>query len=264
MSGDALAVLGAQLAGDIFHLGMAAPARGIIVHLPVEIAETEIGEARRAGAVAGAVEAVAGEAGIGCPGAAAAQRDQFAGGGKRIAVLAASRAAACREAHRRDRQAGRHGSFETPSHHGSGTSAQTRCSESATIPDGGSGVLMIAARAVPATLLLLAACKPPPDGRHHMPGADAAAGRAVVERVGCATCHDFPDISWPRGAVGPALDGFSGQALIVGRIPNRPDLLAAFVRDAPAIVPGAAMPTMPITEKEARDVAAYLYTLDGD
>jgi cytochrome c2 len=123
---------------------------------------------------------------------------------------------------------------------------------------------MIAARAVPATLLLLAACKPPPDGRHHMPGADAAAGRAVVERVGCATCHDFPDIGWPRGAVGPALDGFAGQALIVGRIPNRPDLLAAFVRDAPAIVPGAAMPTMPITEEEARDVAAYLYTLDGD
>ena len=123
---------------------------------------------------------------------------------------------------------------------------------------------MIAARAMPATLLLLAACKPPPDARHHMPEADAAAGRAVVERVGCTSCHAFPDIGWPRGAVGPDLSRFATQTLIAGRLPNRPDQLAAFVRDAPATLPGSAMPAMPIDEAEARDVAAYLYTLGDD
>ena len=96
-----------------------------------------------------------------------------------------------------------------------------------------------------------------------MPEADAQAGRAVVERVGCGSCHTFPDIRWPRGGVAANLDGFADQALIAGRLPNRPDILAAFVRDAPALVPGVAMPAMPMTEGEARDVAAYLYTLDG-
>ena len=50
--------------------------------------------------------------------------------------------------------------------------------------------------------------------------------------------------------------------MIAGRLPNRPDVLAAFVRNAPALVPGTAMPAMPLTEEESRDVAAYLYTLE--
>ena len=85
----------------------------------------------------------------------------------------------------------------------------------------------------------------------------------MVERVGCGSCHVFPDIAWPRGGVAANLDGFADQSLVAGRIPNRPDLLAAFVRDAPSLVPGIAMPAMPMTEEESRDVAAYLYTFDG-
>ena len=112
-------------------------------------------------------------------------------------------------------------------------------------------------------MLLLAACKPPPDDRHHMPGADPAAGRAVVQRVGCAACHVFPDIDWPRGSLGPNLGDFADQGLIAGRVANRPDRLAAFVRDAPSLIPGTTMPAMPISERESRDVAAYLYTLRG-
>jgi cytochrome c1 len=38
-------------------------------------------------------------------------------------------------------------------------------------------------------------------------------------------------------------------------------VLAAFVRDAPSLVPGTAMPAMPLTEAEARDVAAYLMAI---
>jgi mono/diheme cytochrome c family protein len=110
-------------------------------------------------------------------------------------------------------------------------------------------------------LVLVAACKPPPDERHAMPRADPAHGRAVMERVGCGSCHRVPGV-WPEGKVGPPLAGFADQSLIAGRLPNRPDVLAAFVRDAPAMVPGSTMPAMPITPEEARDVAAYLYTLE--
>ena len=111
-------------------------------------------------------------------------------------------------------------------------------------------------------VLMLGACKPPPDERHHMPGADAGEGRAAIERVGCGACHVIPGVAWPEGEVGPSLQGFAGQGLIAGRLPNRPEVLAAFVRDAPALVPGTAMPAMPLSEEESRDVAAYLYTLE--
>ena len=95
-----------------------------------------------------------------------------------------------------------------------------------------------------------------------MPEADAAAGREAVRRAGCASCHTFPDIAWPRGTVAPPLGNFANRTLIAGELPNRPDVLAAFVRNAPALLPGTTMPAMPISERESRDVAAYLYTLE--
>ncbi|MDD3837074.1 MAG: c-type cytochrome, partial [Phenylobacterium sp.] len=96
-----------------------------------------------------------------------------------------------------------------------------------------------------------------------MAGADPARGRRVIEQVGCGACHLIPGVSWPQGRVGPSLDGFGSQALIGGRFPNRPEILARWVRDAPSLAPRTGMPAMPMTEPEARDVAAYLYTLDA-
>ncbi len=113
-----------------------------------------------------------------------------------------------------------------------------------------------------AVLLTLAACKPQPDARPELPHADAERGRVAMERVGCGACHLIPGV-WPNGRAGPSLEAFAGQGLIAGRLPNRPDILAAFVADAPRLLPDTAMPAMPLTEEEARDVAAYLYTLDG-
>lgn len=121
---------------------------------------------------------------------------------------------------------------------------------------------MSTAHALISLLLFAGACKPPPDERHHMPQADPARGKAAIERVGCASCHDIPGIRWPDGALGPGLRGFADQGLIAGRLPNRPEVLAAFVRDAPSLLPGTTMPAMPLNEEESRDVAAYLYTLE--
>ena len=52
--------------------------------------------------------------------------------------------------------------------------------------------------------------------------------------------------------------------MIAGRLPNQPDMMTRFVRDAPSLLPDTGMPAMPLTEAEARDVAAYLYSLDED
>lgn len=110
-------------------------------------------------------------------------------------------------------------------------------------------------------LLAVCGCKQPPDQQHFMAAADPRRGREIIVRVGCSSCHEIPGIGWPKGRIAPSLEGFAGQSLIAGRAPNRPDVLARFVRNAPEVVPGSGMPPMPLQPEEARDVAAYLYTL---
>ena len=108
---------------------------------------------------------------------------------------------------------------------------------------------------------LLCACADKSDPPRAIAGADAGRGLAIMERVGCAACHVTPDIGWPQGLAGPSLHGFADSPMIAGQFPNRPDLLIAFIKDAPSMAPATAMPAMPLTDAEARDVAAYLYTL---
>jgi cytochrome c1 len=44
-------------------------------------------------------------------------------------------------------------------------------------------------------------------------------------------------------------------------LPNDPQSLALWVRAPEHVVPGTAMPEQPMSERQARDIAAYLYTL---
>lgn len=116
------------------------------------------------------------------------------------------------------------------------------------------GVLIVAA--------LLCACVDKTDPPRSIMGADAERGLAVMHRVGCAACHVIPGVRWPQGLAGPSLKGFADSPMIGGRFPNRPDILVDWLIDAPSMSPETAMPAMPLTQAEARDVAAYLYTLD--
>lgn len=110
----------------------------------------------------------------------------------------------------------------------------------------------------------LAACKDPVETRREPASDPKERGRAVIERVGCGSCHEIPGVPWPAGRLGPSLKGFDDVGLIAGQLPNRPDVLAAFVRNAPAVKPGSSMPPMPVSQAEAEDIAAYLYGLDSD
>lgn len=108
----------------------------------------------------------------------------------------------------------------------------------------------------------LSGCKQPPESRYSRGSTAAERGLATIERVGCASCHEIPGIAWPKGALGPSLKGFDDDGLIAGELPNTAENLAAFIRNAPAVKPGSTMPAMPVSEEEARDMAAYLYGLD--
>lgn len=93
--------------------------------------------------------------------------------------------------------------------------------------------------------------------------ADAVAGRGLLLEHGCAACHDIPGLRHPTTHVGPSLAGLADRAYLAGQLPNTPDHLVAWIVDPQALVPGTAMPTLGVSEGEARDMAAYLATLGG-
>jgi cytochrome c1 len=246
---DGSALARVEPLGDPAHLRMVPASVSIGFKLPLQVTGVQAGKARGSGAVAATVQAVAGEAGICGAGTGAAQGHELAGRGEAVGRGGGDRIAAGQQ---HDCGNGREGCKVGGHRHRPGATSRPAAQ-------------FRSGRLLPTLLLLLlapigaAGCKPPPDQRQFTASADAAAGRAEIERVGCAACHDIPGIDWPRGKVGPALAGLSDRALIAGRLPNRPDLLAAFVRDAPALVPGSAMPAMPLTERQSEDIAAYLY-----
>ncbi|QNM81872.1 c-type cytochrome [Sphingomonas sabuli] len=114
-----------------------------------------------------------------------------------------------------------------------------------------------------AVSMTLAACKPVPDDKVLPDDASVARGRAIVERVQCGACHQMPGIDWPRGELGPSLENYGDRALVAGTLPLTPDTLARFIRNAPEAKPGTVMPAMPLTPREARDVAYYLLAEDA-
>ena len=108
--------------------------------------------------------------------------------------------------------------------------------------------------------ILLTGCGEPATDQETRVG-DVAAGRTVVATLDCGVCHDIPGIAGADWIVGPPLAGFGRRTLIAGLLPNEPDLLAQWVRDAPSLVPNTGMPDLPISDAEAANVAAFLYTL---
>lgn len=92
-------------------------------------------------------------------------------------------------------------------------------------------------------------------------GADAERGRVAIRQYGCVACHAVPGVRNPGGNVGPPLAGLAKRGYIGGVLPNTPDQLVRWLLDPPGVDPRTAMPDVGLNEAEARDIAAYLYTL---
>lgn len=90
---------------------------------------------------------------------------------------------------------------------------------------------------------------------------DAARGEIVIGRSGCGSCHVIPGIMQANGMVGPPLDHFARRTIVAGLLPNTPSNLVHWIRQPQQVVPGNAMPDAGLDEQQARDVAAYLYSL---
>ncbi len=106
---------------------------------------------------------------------------------------------------------------------------------------------------------LLGACDAPAPGPKV--DGDAEAGRRAIAALDCGVCHLVPGVRGARGVVGPSLAGFAARSYIGGVLPNRPSTLIDWIRAAPELIPSTAMPQLPVSRREARNIAAYLYTL---
>ncbi|MBI1299504.1 c-type cytochrome [bacterium] len=89
-------------------------------------------------------------------------------------------------------------------------------------------------------------------------------GRAVLEDYGCGSCHTIPGVPGANSLVGPPLNGWAERSFIAGKLPNEPEHLEQWVRFPQAIEPGTAMPNMDVTEEDAVDMVAYLFSLRRD
>lgn len=92
--------------------------------------------------------------------------------------------------------------------------------------------------------------------------ADARRGRQALPQYACSACHTIPGITSSHPQVGPPLAGIASRSLIAGRLPNTPDNLVAWITRTHAVDARSAMPEMGVSEQDARDIAAYLGTLD--
>lgn len=92
-------------------------------------------------------------------------------------------------------------------------------------------------------------------------GGSMKAGRTAIAAYGCGSCHVISGISGARGEVGPPLAGIATRAQIAGHLPNDPDSMVRWLMHPQAVAPGNGMPEMGVSQREARDMAAYLYTL---
>ena len=110
-----------------------------------------------------------------------------------------------------------------------------------------------------AFLALVAACGEPAAPAL---GGDPEQGRLLLRQFACGSCHSIPGVANAGGRVGPPLEGVAKRVYLGGVLPNTPQNMAEFIREPHKADPRTAMPAMGVTEAHARDMVAYLYTLE--
>ena len=117
--------------------------------------------------------------------------------------------------------------------------------------------------AISAVLVLVAAtgCKVQRPANQRVLYGDPHRGKVAIEHFGCGSCHMIPGIRSADGIVGPSLAGIADRGMVAGVVQNTPDEMIRWIVMPQSMVPGNAMPNLGVSDGEARDIAAYLYTL---
>lgn len=99
------------------------------------------------------------------------------------------------------------------------------------------------------------------DARALTNGGDATRGRELMRTYGCGSCHTIPRVPGAESTVGPSLAGEATRAYVAGVTPNTPENMIRWIMNPPSIDDRTAMPNLHVNATDARDIAAYIYTL---
>lgn len=94
-----------------------------------------------------------------------------------------------------------------------------------------------------------------------MVGGDAERGEKAIRNYGCGSCHSIPGIREAQAVVGPPLAGIAARSYVAGVLSNTPEHMMQWLQNPQAVDNRTAMPNLGVTERDARDIATYLYTL---
>ena len=111
-------------------------------------------------------------------------------------------------------------------------------------------------------VLLVASCDSTADTvARQLTGGEPDKGKLAMVKYGCDTCHNIPGVLTATATVGPPLAQIALRSYLAGRIDNTPENMIHWIRQPHSVDPQTAMPETGVTERDGRDIAAYLYTL---
>lgn len=88
-------------------------------------------------------------------------------------------------------------------------------------------------------------------------------GLNALRQYNCSSCHLIPGISAARNHVGPPLGGVTRRAYIAGLLKNTDENLIQWIRFPRKVDADSAMPDLGVSEKHAREMVAYFYSVDN-
>lgn len=118
--------------------------------------------------------------------------------------------------------------------------------------------LMLGAAVAAVAVACTSPSAPPPEMRD----GDPERGARLIQEYGCAACHTVPGVRGADGKVGPPLTEFGTRSFIAGNLRNNGENLQRWIRDPQEVEPGTAMPDLGVKPLDAKDIAAYLFTLE--
>jgi cytochrome c len=125
----------------------------------------------------------------------------------------------------------------------------------------GGGILLLVFVVLAIALVANTADNMPVMAKQTIPGGNPMDAPEAISRYGCGTCHHIPGVVGADGVVGPELENISRRSLLAGQIPNTPDNLMLWIQHPQLVRPGSDMPEMGVSDTDARNIAAYLYSL---
>ena len=92
-------------------------------------------------------------------------------------------------------------------------------------------------------------------------GGDPRAGQRLLIEKGCGGCHTVAGVPGASGVAGPNLTNIGLRPTLAGpAIPNSPRTMATWLMDPSALKPDARMPNLGLTQQEALDLTAFLFS----